>query len=478
MGDASPPKTVTAVAVVPSQVRPGSVFVKCAWPTLRTTAAEGVRSGASHIVLQEGDPEQATLPPEVSRTVVRDVNRAYAVMCANFTGNAHHKLKLIAVTGTKGKTTTCHLVDDALRHAGIETALCSSLALRLPRAVRASVNTTPEPLLLHSFLAEASRQGASHATIEVSSIAIAEERIHGLRFDALGFTNLGSDHLEYHGGRERYADVKRRLFCDPSFHASPSTLCAINGDDPVGRELARSTLGRVQTFGLHTGELTPSAYSCDESGIWMRIEGRELHLPLLGEHNLSNALAAITLTAGILGSVPAAIDAMVGAKPVPGRLERMETTLDVQVYVDYAHTPESVEAVLDTIAAIAGNRRRVAVVGCSGNSDRQKRPRIARAAAAGSDICILTSDNPNHEHPASIIRDMIAGLRPSEQRAELHTIIDRRAAITKAIELALPNGVVVLLGKGTERFQLIEGRRVPHSDRAVAGSILSQLESV
>jgi UDP-N-acetylmuramoyl-L-alanyl-D-glutamate--2,6-diaminopimelate ligase len=203
--------------------------------------------------------------------------------------------------------------------------------------------------------------------------------------------------------------------------------------------------------------------------------GDELRLPLFGEHNVSNALAAVALATHVLGSRRAAIDGMTDVQPIPRRLERIRTTLDVQVYVDCARTVESVETVLATIAAISGKRKRVAVLGCSGDSDRRKRTLMARAAAAGSDICILPSDNPNQEHPASIIRDMITGLRPSEQKAEVRAILDLEAAIEKAIELAMPDGVVVLLGKGTERFQLVEGKRFPHSDYAVAERVLNQL---
>ncbi len=467
---------VSSIAILPERVRPGSIFVKCSSPTLRTTAAAAVKNGARLVVLEEEDHEEETLPQDVARIVVRNANRAYAAACANFTGNAHRNLTLIGVTGTKGKTTTCHLIEAALRAAGLRTALSNSLVMKLPDGFQPAVNTTPEPLLLHSFLAEARHQAVTHAIMEVSSIGIAEERIHGLRFAAVAFTNLGSDHLEYHRGRDNYIAMKQRLICDPVFHASPSTLCAINGDDPVGRRFESCAPGRVQTFGLRDADLTPQQYSCDESGLTMRIGGRDLRLPLLGEYNVRNVLAALTVTADVLGSLPAAIDAMAAAKPIPGRLERVPTALGVSVYVDYAHTPESVEAVLQTISAIAGDRRLVAVVGCSGNSDRRKRPLMARAAAAGSDMCILTSDNPNHEHPAAIIRDMIAGLGPGDQRGEVRTIVDRPTAIAKAIELALPGGVVVLLGKGSEQFQLIDGRRIPHSDRGVAARILDQLE--
>lgn len=468
-----PSVDIKTVGGLPQHVGPSGAFFKLKSPTMHLTAAAALAEGAGHVVLEEGDPEAATLPPAVPRTIVRNVNRAYAAACANLSRNAHRKMTFIGVTGTKGKTTVCHLVDAALRKAGVRTALISSLALRFPDgSERPAMNTTPDPLLLHLFLMEALRKKATHVIMEVSSIGIAEERMHGLRFQSVAFTNLGSDHFEYHGGRGNYIAAKQRLLCDPSLHASISTLCVINGDDAVGRELAAAA-GRVQTYGLRDGTVTPEEYSFDESGMTIRVGGRQLRLPLLGEHNVSNALAAVALTAEVLGSVPAAIAAMNDAPPIPGRLQRIPTSLGVQVYVDYAHTPESVEAVLDTIAAIAGGKRRIAVVGCSGNSDRRKRPLIARAAAAASDICILTSDNPNHEHPASIIRDMIAGLRG---RAELRTIIDRPTAIAQAIELAHPDGVVVILGKGTERFQLINGKRIPHNDATVAARILSSLE--
>lgn len=460
---------VRSLGALPGHGGRGGVFFKCVSPTMHVPASEALSHGAAHVVLDENDPELETLPPGVSRTIVRNVHRAYATACANFTGNAQRQMTFIGVTGTKGKTTVCHLVDAALRKAGLRTALVSSLVMRLPESERHAVNSTPEPLLLHLFLAEALRQKVSHVVMEASSIGIAEERVHGIGFDAVAFLNLGSDHFEYHGGRANYIAAKRRLICDPSLHASGATLCVINGEDEVGRELAACAEGRVQTFGLHDGDLVADSYSFDASGMTVSIQGRELRLPLLGRHNVANALAAVALAARVLGSVPAAIEAMRDAPPIAGRLERVPSRLGVEVYVDYAHTPESVAAVLETIAAIAPDRRRVAVVGCSGNSDRRKRPLIARAAAAASDICILTSDNPNHEHPAAIIRDMVFGLRG---RAEVRTIIDRPTAIAQAIELAMPDGVVVLLGKGTERFQLIEGKRIPHSDSGIAARIL------
>lgn len=468
---------VSSIAIRVDQISADSVFIKCRYPGLDGTAAEAARRGACHVVLEAGDLEVASLPQTIARTVVRNVNRAYATVCANFVGNVHRRLTIIGVTGTKGKTTTCHLVDAALRHAGLRTGLISSLVLRLPSGEHHARNTTPEPMLLHRFLREVVRQGGTHVVLEVSSIGIAEERIHGLSFAALAFTNLGTDHFEYHGGRDGYIETKRRLFQDTAFHASKSTPCVFDTDDPIGRDFAASTSGRAITLGLHVGDVTPEAYSYDLSGLSMRIDGREMHLPLIGEHNVYNALAAIALTREFLGSTAAAAMAIQQANPPEGRLERVPTRLGVDVYVDYAHTPESVRAVLRTVAIVGRSRRRIAVIGCSGNSDRGKRPLIARAALEGSDLCILTSDNPNYEHPAAILREMITSMGAIDGGEDrVRTIVDRAAAIATAIELALPDGIVVLMGKGTETSQLVEGQRLPHNDYQVATQVLKSIE--
>ena len=473
-----PATPITSIALHPEQVRRNTLFVKTRYPELRSvTAREALRVGARYVVLEEDDEELPSLPAGTPVAVVRNVKRAYATACANFAGNVHRKLTLIGVTGTKGKTTTCHLIDAALRAAGLRTGLISSAVWRLPDAEAVARNTTPEPALLHHFFHELHRQGGTHAVLEVSSIGILEERVHGLAFAGVAFTNLGTDHFEYHGGRDAYLATKRRLFDDPAFHASPNTICALNADDPVGRSFAGSAAGRVVTYGLRDADVTPESYSFDSSGLSIRLDGVDVRLPLVGEHNVSNALAAYTLTADILGSGRAAAEAMGHAQPVPGRLERVPTTLGMDVYVDFAHTPESVTAVLTALRAVAGSRRCIAVVGCSGKSDHGKRAPMARAAVSGADQVVITSDNPNHEHPGSIARDMLAGISADVASERFRVVLDRHSAIKAAIELAQPDGIVVLLGKGTETYQMINGRRTPHSDAASAASVLRELEA-
>jgi len=469
----NPAAEVQSLTFLSAEAGAGTLFFKCRYWGIEATAAEAIANGAPFVVLQQGDPEIAALPPAITRIVVRDVNQAFAIACARFYGQAHRDLTLIGVTGTKGKTTVCHLVDAALRHAGLRTGLMTSLTRKLPSGEFKAPNTTSVPLRLHRFLGRVRHQRGTHAVLEVSSIGIAESRVYGLRFAAVAFTNLGSEHLEYHGGRDAYLAAKQRLFTE----ASRDTLCAINTDDPAGRIIAESATGRVVTFGLRDADLVPESWSFDADGMRLRIEGREMRLPMFGEHNVYNALAAIAIARDIVGSTATAMDAMQSITPLPGRLQRVPTPLGVDVYVDYAHTPESVEAALRAVAAVSGPRKRVALIGCSASSDHSKRPLIARAASAGADLCIFTTDNPESELPAAILSEMLAGLDPAlAQSGRVRTIEDRAAAIAAAIELAMPDGTVVLMGKGSEQTQLVNGRRLAHNDYEVAADALRALE--
>lgn len=465
---------VRSIAAHPGGVRGDTMFFKVPYPELRrVTAADAIKRGASYLVLEETDEEAASVPATLPVAIVRNAKRAYALACGNFFGNAHRNLTMIGVTGTKGKTTTCHLIEAALRASGLRTGLVSSLVRRIPGREAPAMNTTPQPFALHHFLYDLQRDGGTHCVLEVSSIGIEEERVYGLDFAAAVFTNLGTDHFAYHGGRDRYIAAKRRLFEE----RSPSALCAINTDDPVGRSFAGAAGGRIVTFGMQGADVIPERHSFDSSGLSIRLDGADIEVPLVGEHNVYNALAAYVVTADVLGSRHAAAEALKHAQPLPGRLERVPTRLGVDVYVDYAHTPESVEAILKTVRTLAGSRRCIALIGCSGNSDRSKRGPIARAAAAGTDRVFFTSDNPNNEHPAAIVRDMLVGVGPGVPHDRVRVVLDRGAAICAAIEDALPDGVVVLLGKGTETFQLVNGRRVPHSDVAAASLTLRSLEA-
>lgn len=459
---------IAGLTALPQSVRPGVLFAKLLAPWLppRGLCARAVAGGASALMLQAGDTEGNGLPCLVR---VADVNRAYAMAAANFHGHAHRSLRLYGVTGTKGKTTTVHLLEAALRAAGRHTGMIGSVVCRTPAGERRSNNTTPEPAELHALFREMLDQGATDVVLEVSSIGIAEQRLYGLRFSGVLFTNLGADHYEYHGGRDAYLACKRRLFADASMHRAPSIPCVLNADDPAGREFAASAAGRAITYGIHNGDVRPDDYELSAAGTRVRVSGQTIATPLLGEHNVYNILAAFAAARDILGSAEAAARGLSQARPVPGRLERVPGDHGVTVFVDAAHTPESVAAALEALAKTHAGRRLVAVVGCSGGSDRGKRPLMARAALGASDLCVATSDNPRWDDPVLILAEMVAGI---ESDARLHVVGDRRAAIARAIELAQPAGVVAILGRGGERLQEVRGGLVPLDDADVARQAL------
>lgn len=463
---------IATISLATNEIPPHCLYVKhpkC--PGNLASASRAIANGAVAVVIDESDAESSAL---VSSSVpvfsFARADHAYAVMAANLFGNAHRDLIMIGVTGTKGKTTTAHLVDDALRATGMTSCLVSSQVRRLPSCTHSASSTTPRSLELHGFLGQARKQHATHSVLEVSSIGIEEERVHGIRFAHVAFTNIGSDHLEYHGGRDRYHAAKRRLFTTE--YCAESATRAINADDDLGQALLREWPEAVG-FGLRRGNVRGSAYACDATGIRLDIGGDRIRSPLLGMLNVYNLLAAYCIARNILGSGRMAAEALSGSQCVPGRLERVSQGSGIEVYVDYAHTTESVEAVLGAIREFHPGRRVVALIGCSGNSDKTKRAPLARAAALLADACVFTSDNPDREHPATILMSMLRGLNGLS--TDVVTVVDRAQAIRRAIEMALPGGVVVLMGKGDETHQLINGMHHAHSDREIAGAVLTEL---
>jgi UDP-N-acetylmuramoyl-L-alanyl-D-glutamate--2,6-diaminopimelate ligase len=450
---------ILSVRVEPRQISEGSFFFKL-HSQFPVTAADAIRKGASYVVLEAGDEEEATLPPNLPYAIVDNVNRAYARTCSRIFGDAHRQLTLIGVTGAKGKTTVCHLIEGALRASGVRTGLKSSLAFRLPDSAQPAASSTSDTLSVHGFLAALLEQGGTHAVIEIASLGIAEDWLLGLQFDALVFTNAGG---------EAHMSANRRLFADSAFHKSSTTLCVVNSDDPAGRELASSSLGRVMTFGFGDADVTPELYSSDREGISMRLDGHDLRFPLIGRHNAMNILAAAAIVGGVLSSDDAAVQLQT-VRPLPARLERLLTPVDVDVYLDQAYMPANIEDSLAAVREFAGSSRIVCVIGCAGGIDRGLRPLRTRAAMNGSDLCILTGDNPGDEHPGSIVMDMLKGVghaAPDRWKAIIH----RPTAIAMAIREALPDGIVVLMGTRAMGTEMRDG------DRQVATDVLHEILS-
>jgi UDP-N-acetylmuramoyl-L-alanyl-D-glutamate--2,6-diaminopimelate ligase len=448
---------ILAVRPERRQIAQDNIFFKVRSSRRHMSAADAIRRGAEYVVLEAGDEEEATLPPGFPYAVVDDVNGAYARTCSRLF-EAHRQLTLIGVTGAKGKTTVCHLIDAALRASGIRTGLVSSLVFRLPDSERPTARWVPDTLTIHGFLRALRDQGGTHAVIELASLGIAEDRLYGLQFDALAFTN--------HGAGDAHSAANRHLL-NPDFHKSSMTLCAFNGDDPTGRELARSSPGRVVTFGFGAADVTPESYASDRAGISMRLNGRDLRFPLIGRHNAENVLAAAAIVGGVVPSKDAAVH-LQDVRPLPGRLERLPAPAGIDVYLDQPYMPANIEASIAAVREFAGSRRIVCVIGGAGAVDRALRPLRATAAVNAADYCILTIDDPANEHPGSVMMDMLKGVRHATPD-RWKTILHRPTAIETAIREASPDGIVVVMGRRAN------GTELRDDDRHLAMDVLNEL---
>ncbi len=455
------------------QVQPGTAFF-----ALRGSAADGNRfipkaiaAGCSAIISEQA-PEPNCNVPWVH---VKNARVALASAARAFFQNPATQLKLAGVTGTNGKTTTAFVLHYLLNAGQFRSGLIGTLFYELGGQQVPASHTTPESLELQQLLAQMRDNGCRACAMEVSSHALDQDRVHGLPFDAAIFTNLTQDHLDYHGTMEAYFAAKLRLFETVANQGHGHLI--INSDDTWGRKILSlyESTGRIVKYGygVHADFRAINVRS-DLSGTRFELEvkGRSflVRIPYIGDFNVLNALAAIA-TANSLGlNLRETIKNIESAPQVPGRLERVSDHTRYQVFVDYAHTPDALDNVLRTLRALKPNRI-ITVFGCGGDRDRTKRPKMAAAAEAGSDICLLTSDNPRSEDPASIIADAAKGLTG---RARAAKILDRREAIKAAIENARDGNIVLIAGKGHENYQEILGVRHPFDDRKIARQFLTQ----
>ena len=460
-------------------------------------AGDAVARGAVALCVQR----PLALP--VPQIVVPDVRSAMARMARTFYGDPSRRLRLVGITGTNGKTTTAYLVAWLLEDAGIRTGLLTTVERVIGGEHHPANRTTPEAPDLQRDLAAMVAAGNGAAVMEVSSHALELGRADGLRFGAVAFTNLTQDHLEFHGSFAAYRAAKLRLFTDPVF-AGEAIPAVVNVDDVMGREIAALVdPGRLLTFAVRgaggvqrTEDTRPDIELCDlrldAQGVrgTLRLQGRALPLvatasvkpeavvgadlgsslqfplavPLLGEFNASNTLTALGLGLGLGLDIHRMLSAIRRFPGVPGRMQKVDAGQPFTVLVDYAHTPDSVENVLRTARAV-GSGRIIALLGCGGDRDRTKRPKMGRALEEGSDVCIITSDNPRSEDPAAIVAEILAGLACPED-AEVQ--VDRREAIARAVEMAEPGDLVLILGKGHESGQEFADKKVPFDDCQVA----------
>jgi UDP-N-acetylmuramoyl-L-alanyl-D-glutamate--2,6-diaminopimelate ligase len=442
------------------EVRPGDAFF--ARPGSKVDGAafvsDALRRGAVVAVL-EGAPA-----PGIPALVVPDAARALREAADAWYGRPQDALQLVGITGTKGKTTTAALVAAALRAAGRRTAVLGTIAYDLTDGPPVPAdNTTPGALLLRRLLARARDAGCTAAVMEVSSHALDQGRTVGLEFEAGVFTNLASDHLDYHKTREAYFDAKARLFA----HLAPGATAVLNREDPLWQRLASLTRASVVTYGL-SGEADLAASRVELAAERTTFDLVTLGRPpipvatrLVGRHNVLNLLGAVGAAAALGVDVAEAARGAAALDGVRGRLERVDGA-DLHCFVDYAHTEEALRQVLGFLAAV-GAAPLTCVIGCGGDRDRTKRPRMARVAAEMSARAVFTSDNPRTEDPLAILGEMLAGLTEA-QRAAAVVVPDRREAIRRAVLEAPAGGAVLVAGKGHEDYQIVGGTKLPFDD--------------
>jgi UDP-N-acetylmuramyl-tripeptide synthetase len=452
------------------RVRSGAVFV--AYPGSRSDGrafvADAIAAGAAAVLWERTGfdwPPQWRIP-NVGIRGLREIAGEIAALAA---GEPARQLLMVGVTGTNGKTSCSHWIAAALGALGRRTAVIGTLGQGFPGELEDAVNTTPDALALQTLLARYRDEGAAAVAMEASSHGLVQGRLSGARFDIALFTNLTRDHLDYHGDMQRYGEAKARLF------DWPGLACAvINVDDAFGRRLVERMAGRrtsVLTYGLTGGAVAGTRLDLHRFGLDLEIRtpwGEGLvRSRMYGAHNAANLL-------GVLGTLIAAdvpfgeaLDALMRLGPVEGRMQAMGGGEKPLVVVDYAHTPDALEQALQALRSHFGTGRLICVFGCGGERDAGKRPLMGAAASRLADEVVITSDNPRGEDPAAIIAAVAAGARPP-----FATEPDRAQAIATAIAAAQRDDIVLVAGKGHERYQELAGVRQPFSDAAVGSACL------
>ncbi|MCI7777212.1 MAG: UDP-N-acetylmuramoyl-L-alanyl-D-glutamate--2,6-diaminopimelate ligase [Bacteroidaceae bacterium] len=456
-------REVKSVQIDSRKVQPGDLFV-----ALRGTQVDGheyiekaIGQGATAVVC-ESLPQHVS--EDVTYLVYPDTELAVGPLATACAGNPSQRMKLVGVTGTNGKTTIATVLYNMFRRMGYKCGLCSTVCNYIDGRPIPTECTTPDAVTLNNLLGQMADEGCEYAFMEVSSHSVAQHRIGGLTFAGGIFTNLTRDHLDYHKTFENYRDAKKAFF-----DALPREAFAVtNADDRNGMVMVQNTRAQVKTYSVR-GAADFRGRILEESfeGMNLEMDGREVFVQFVGRFNVSNLLA-VYAAAVLLGVEPdEALVQLSAMKPVNGRFESIRSPKGVTAIVDYAHTPDALVNVLQTINDVLQHRGECwTVCGAGGNRDRGKRPIMAKVAVENSDRVIITSDNPRFEDPQAIIDDMLAGLS-EEQRQSVLSIVDRREAIRTACMLAKPGDVILVAGKGHEDYQIVQGVKHHFDDHEV-----------
>jgi len=460
---------IAAIRYRSADVAPGDLFACVPGHRLdgHAFAGEAVARGAAALLVER------PLDIDVPQVLAPDVRAAMAIMAARLAGDPSHHMAVVGITGTNGKTTCAYLVQAVMQAAGLPCGLMGTVEIRVGGVSSVPTHTTPESVELQEVLARMRAAGDTACAMEVSSHALHQSRVAGLRFAGALFTNLTRAHLDYHGDEESYFQAKRLLFARPEGHG-PRPPAAVNMDDASGRRLAAEL--DVVGYGIDApgADVAPDVLEMGSAGFTARVRtprgAIDISSSLRGRFNVSNVLGVVAVGEA-MGLEQSAVARGIAALPgVPGRLEPIDMGQPFQVLVDYAHTPDSLENVLRATRDLAGDGRLIVIFGCGGDRDTGKRPQMGAIGRALADLCIVTSDNPRSEDPEAIIRDIVAGATSGP--AELQVQADRREAIAGAIAVAAPGDVVLIAGKGHESGQEAGGVVTPFDDRDVAREVL------
>jgi len=461
--------TIRDISIDSREVKPESLFV-----AVRGTKTDGheyitnaVIAGAAAIVCEEFPEKQ---DKRVTYVKVRDSSLAYSQIAANFFENPSGKLKVIGITGTNGKTTTATLLFNLFGTLGYKAGLISTVQNQIGRQIIPSTHTTPDALQLNRLMAEMIEEQCTHCFMEVSSHAIVQKRIAGIEFTAGVFTNITHDHLDYHKTFSAYIKAKKEFF-----DLLPSSAFAlVNADDKNGEVMVQNTKATKKTYALHSAaDYKGKVIENHLTGMLLHLDDKEVWTKLIGRFNAYNILAAYAVALLLGENREKILTALSQLSPAEGRFDYIESPNHITGVVDYAHTPDALQNILTTLHEISiGKNKIITVIGCGGDRDKAKRPLMAKIACELSSKVILTSDNPRSENPEDIIHQMEAGVEPMHKKKVL-SIVDRKEAIKTSCAIAEPGDIILVAGKGHEKYQEIKGAKLPFDDKELLKNMFS-----
>ncbi|MFM7671675.1 MAG: UDP-N-acetylmuramoyl-L-alanyl-D-glutamate--2,6-diaminopimelate ligase [Bacteroidota bacterium] len=456
-------RDVVALHTDSRQVTPGSAFI-----AIRGTKVDGhdfidhaLSNGAS-LIVAESTPQEAS---DVAWVLTPNTAVALAEMAANFYDNPSRQLTIVGVTGTNGKTTVATLLYKLFVSLGYRCGLLSTVENRIDEQVVEATHTTPDAIQLHRLLRKMVDAGCTHAFMEVSSHALHQHRVHGIHFSGGIFTNITHDHLDYHKTFDEYIRVKKSFFDG----LSATAFALSNADDKRGTVMLQNTAARTAYYAFRTlADFKGKVLENGLDGLQLSIDLVDVHFRLVGEFNGYNLLAVYGAACMLGADKQEVLTHLSQLSGAIGRFDCYRSAhTGVLSIIDYAHTPDALQNVLSTITRLRqGTQRVITVVGCGGDRDATKRPVMAAVACALSDQAIFTSDNPRFEDPQQILQDMERELTPADKRKSL-SVLDRREAIKVAVQLAQPNDILLVAGKGHEHYQEVAGKREPFNDKEI-----------